>query len=467
MIENKEINKSFERYPAYKDSGVEWLGEIPVGWKIRRMATLGRFSASGIDKITRKGESSVKIINYTDVYRNNKFILNSDIEYMSVTTPESNRLKHLVKKGDLISLPSSETFEDLGLSALVDEDLENVSFSYHVLRFQFQEYIVHEFKKYLLNNPVTLGEFSRKGTGSIRKTLDRNDFRNTIVLIPPLPEQTAIANFLDDKTSKIDTAIAQKEQMIELLKERKQIVIQNAVTGKWTIIDGKWTETPKEQMKDSGVEWIGDIPEGWEVKRVKQCAHMISKGTTPSTEGRTIIDDGTVRFIKAENIQNGKITNSPYHFIDEKTNNILGRSKLQNGDILFVIAGATLGKVAIIKNTHLPANTNQAVSFIRPNSKVVEGYLSIWLTSEYIVKLTWLEAVQSAQPNLSMENLGNLPFLAPPLNEQHLILNFINVQSTKIDEAITLQQTQIEKLKEYKATLIDSAVTGKIKVSDE
>ena len=106
---------TIQKYPVYKYSGVEWLGEIPSHWEIKRLASIGRFSASGIDKLTKKGESEVKIINYTDVYKNLTYKISREMELMIVTTPESNRIINLVKKGDLIFLPSSETFEDLGL----------------------------------------------------------------------------------------------------------------------------------------------------------------------------------------------------------------------------------------------------------------------------------------------------------------------------------------------------------------
>ena len=203
-----------ERYPAYKDSGVEWLGEIPGHWEIKRLGTLGRFSASGIDKYINKNESLVKIINFTDIYSNTKHILDGSIQYMEVTTPENNRTKHLVQKGDLIFLPSSETYEDLGLAALVDEKLDNTSFSYHVIRLQLKKDIEHHFRKYLTNNSFVLNQFSSYGKGTTRKIIGRNVFKNVRVIIPPKEEQTKIASFLDEKTSQIDKAISQKEKLI-------------------------------------------------------------------------------------------------------------------------------------------------------------------------------------------------------------------------------------------------------------
>ena len=443
MIQTKETEVTVQKYPAYKESGVDWLGEIPEGWQI--LPGL-RFIIEGKEKNKGMIRDTVLSLSYGNIRVREK-------EELTGLVPESFETYQLVNKGDLIFRPTDLQNDKVSLRSSISNYVGIITSAY--LNLRIKDNASSKYYHYLFraidNNKVIYG----LGSG-LRQNISYLDFRRFNFPFPPLPEQTAIANFLDDKTTKIDTAIAQKEKMIALPKERKQIMIQNAVT--------KGLD-PNVQMKDSGVEWIGEIPEGWEVKRVKQCAHIISKGTTPSTEGRLIIDEGTVRFIKAENIQNGTIIDYPCHFIDEKTNNIIGRSKLQNGDILFVIAGATLGKVALIEDRHLPANTNQAVSFIRPNSTVDGSYLSLWLTSGYIVILTWLEAVQSAQPNLSMEALGNFPFISPPLYEQNLILHFINDESTKIDQSITLQQTQIAKLKEYKATLIDSAVTGKIKVS--
>jgi type I restriction enzyme S subunit len=292
----------------------------------------------------------------------------------------------------------------------------------------------------------------------LRESLNKEDFKKLILPFPDYQTQSAIVKFLDRKTALIDQAIDIKQKQIELLKERRQILIHKAVTRG---LD------PNVKMKDSGVELIGEIPEGWEVARVKHYSTTISNGTTPSTEGRSILDEGVVRFIKAENIQDGVVTDSPAHFIDEKTNSIIQRSQLQENDILFVIAGATLGKIAIVSNEHLPSNTNQAVAFIRPSSEIIPQYLAAWLTSNIIKELTWLDAVQSAQPNLSMENLGNFPLIVPSFEEQENILFYIKRDTAKIATAILLKEQEIEKLKEYKASLINSAVTGKIKVYND
>src|SRR5690606_37499741 len=137
-----------QTYDSYKDSGIDWVGEIPSHWEVERLASLGYFSSSGIDKLSKEKKSIIKIVNYTDVYRNKNFVLGNEIDYMIVTTPEINRLKNLLIKGDLIYLPSSETFDNLNLCALVNESVDNLSYSYHVLRFRFRKELNHNFKKY-------------------------------------------------------------------------------------------------------------------------------------------------------------------------------------------------------------------------------------------------------------------------------------------------------------------------------
>lgn len=436
-----QINISIaDKYPAYKHSGVEWLGEIPEHWELLSNKNIFRLKKNQVGK---------KSTDYVLLSLTLKGVIQRVIEDGGKFPAEFDTYQE-VKKGDFVFclFDVEETPRCVGLSEF--EGMITGAYTVMEVKPDFDK----SFLYYFYLNLDSDKRLKPLYTG-LRNTISKDNFFAFKTFVPPLKEQTAIAAFLDDKTAKIDRAIAQKEQLIALLKERKQIIIQNAVTKGLN---------PNAKMKDSGVEWIGEIPEGWEVKKLKHISLKISKGTTPSTEGRSILDEGKIRFIKAENIQDGLITNYPEHFIDEKTNEIIGRSKLQVNDILFVIAGATLGKVAIVSKNNLPANTNQAVSFIRPLKRANPLYISFWLTSSLIKEIIWLQAVQSAQPNLSMEDLGNLPFLSPPEHEQTAIITYIETQSAKINKAIKLQEQQIEKLKELKSSLIDGAVTGKIKV---
>ena len=292
----------------------------------------------------------------------------------------------------------------------------------------------------------------------IRESLNFIEFKTLRLPAPSFSEQTEIVNFLNRKTGQIDELLRLKERRIELLQEQRTTLINEAVTKGLN---------PNVEMKPSGVEWIGEIPVHWEVKRIKYLASLISKGTTPTTIGREILDEGEVRFIKAENIVDNQIELKPEYYIDVETNQMLQRSQLKENDCLFVIAGATIGKVSLVKPNHLPANTNQAVSFIRPDEKEFAEFIYYWLQSDNIQKIIWLKAVQSAQPNLSMEDLGNLHIPYPSITEQHRIVDYIADKMQNIVQLLQRTYKQIELLKEYRQSLISEAVTGKIDVRSE
>lgn len=438
------MGMKLKRYKEYKDSGVEWLGEIPEHWALKPLKAISR-----IKSITNSINKELLSI-YLD---------KGVIRFSDVTTKRTNVTSEDLSKYQLVNIGDFVLNNQQAWRGSVGVSMYEGIVSPAYLVIELSKKLNEKYANYLLRSSYMVYQYVilSRGVGSIQRNLYWQHLKNSSIFFPSLSEQKRIATYLDQKTSQIDKAITQKERIIELLKERKQILINKAVTRGLN---------PDVPLKDSGIDWIGEIPEHWQVSKVKHCTSKISKGTTPTTVGGRIIDEGPIRFIKAENIQNGIINDDPLHFIDEKTNKIIVRSELQVNDVLCVIAGATLGKVAIIKNEILPANTNQAVCFLRPNSCILPQYLSISLIAKYIYDLIWLDAVQSAQPNLSMENLGNFPIFLPPLFEQQQIAEYIENNNKKINSAITQKHLEIEKLREYKATLIDSAVTGKICLTD-
>jgi type I restriction enzyme S subunit len=216
------------------------------------------------------------------------------------------------------------------------------------------------------------------------------------------------------------------------------------------------------EYKDSGVAWLNQIPKKWQFRRVKDLTKIISKGTTPSTEGEAYSNTG-VRFVKAQNVNsNGKVVSKPFFFISKETNEILKRSQLEANDLLLVIAGATTGKIAVIEESQLPANTNQAVCFLRlKNEEKKESlrYKYYYINSSCFQSLIWLYAVTSAQPNLPMAILGRIDFCYPPLKEQTQIANYLDAKTTAIDKKIKLLQQKIKHYKAYRKTLINETVT--------
>ena len=438
-----------------KPSDVAWIGEIPSHWSVKRLKYTSNIVASYVDKHVNPDEIQVDLCNYTDVYYCEK--IDSSINLMKGSCNQDEYERSSLNKGDVVITKDSESPDDIGVPAFIQEELTNVVCGYHLSIIRPENEVDGEFLFRFIQSNQTCRFFGSNSTGITRFSLGKSAIENLSILLPPLPEQTQIAVFLDHKTKHIDELIRVKERKIELLREQRTALINQAVT--------KGLD-PNVEMKPSGVEWIGEIPAHWEVKRIKYLASLISKGTTPTTIGREILSDGEIRFIKGENIVNNQIELKPEYSIDEETNQMLKRSQLRENDLLFVIAG-TIGKVSLVRPNHLPANTSQAISFIRPHKKELPEFIYYWLQSDYIQKIMWMEVVQSAQPNLSMEDLGNLHIPYPSIAEQCRIVDRIEDKTPTFVQLFQQAYKEIEFLREYRQSLISDAVTGKIDVRSE
>lgn len=432
-MEVVERKATFQNYPAYKDSGVEWLGKIPEGWEI--LPGL-RFIAEGKEKNKGMIRDTVLSLSYGKIRIREK-------EELTGLVPESFETYQLVNKGDLIFRPTDLQNDKVSLRSSISNYKGIITSAY--LNLRIKDNASSEYYHYLFrtidNNKVIYG----LGSG-LRQNISYLDFRRFNFPFPPLSEQTAIANFLDDKTSKIDTAIAQKEKMIALLKERKQIMIQNAVTGKWSMVNGKWAETPKEKMKDSGVEWIGEIPEGWEVKKLKHSLKSISE--------KTISKNSDYIYLGMENIE----SKTGKRIVSETQTEGLS-NKFKVGDILFGKLRPYLAKVFLATFEGICST-----EFIVFRTQQPQYYHKL-LLSDAFINLVDSSTYGAKMPRANSDWIGEQFIPIPQKHEQKRISNYIETQAVKIDKVISLQETQIEKLKEYKSILIDSAVTGKIKVS--
>jgi len=431
-------------YPKYKQSGIAWLDAIPEHWAILRgdwvlnmeKTTIAKEQLQGkevfhysIPSIQEYGTGLVE--NGSEVDSNKSLITGNEL-----LVSKLNPRKGMV----LISEPKEQlTVCSTEFVVLIPEKID--------LRYAYYLYLSHPTRE-RISATVQSATYSHQRANPADIFKMWNAF-------PTIPEQQAIARYLDDRTKKIDTLIDKKQRMIELLKQQRTAIINQAVTK---------GINPNAKMKDSGIEWIGEIPEHWQIKRLKYTSRTISKGTTPSTIGRETIPSGSVRFIKAENIVNNEIKEEPAFFIDEETNRSLARSQLEENDILFVIAGATIGKVAVLKRALMPANTNQAVCFVRLKHSENHAFIWYWLQSSRIDELTWLDAVQSAQPNLSMESLGNFYLAHPPSDEQHEIVRVVKSSLSTIADTVKRIEHEILLLQEYRTALISEVVTGKIDV---
>jgi len=426
-------------YNKYKPSGIKWIGDIPEHWDTIRLKNIGVFSSSGIDKKIVEGEQIIKIINYTDVYGNLSYVLNDNAEYMKVSCPKKRFEKHKIQKGDLIFTPSSETIEDIGVSAIVNEDFENTAYSYHVLRFRFYKDISHNYKRYICNNHLTQNYYSSVAVGTTRKILGRDDFNNTIVFLPPKSEQTQIANYLDQKTSQTDQTITQKEKLIELYEEEKKAMINQAVTKGLN---------KNVKLKPSGIKWLGNIPEHWDVKRFKYYFELITKKDKNGTKkiGLENIESETGEFIETNTVFEGD-----------------GVEFFEN-DILYGKLRPYLAKVYL-------ANFNgSAVGdfyIFRCFKQVIPEFAKYRFLDYSFIDVTNSSTYGAKMPRVSWDFIANLVIAFPPTKEQTEIVRHIEEQSKRINKAITKAKKEIELIKEYRQALIFEAVTGKIDLREE
>lgn len=432
--------KTYSKYPAYKDSGVEWLGVIPENWDLTR---LGSYFKERRTKVSDKDYSPLSVT---------KQGILPQLDSAAKTNDGDNR--KLVKKGDFVINSRSDRKGSSGIASK-DGSVSLINIVMKPISIQ------PTFCNYLLKSNAFVEENYRIGHGIVADlwTTRYDEMKNIKIGIPSPSEQTAIAVFLDDKTAKIDQAIAQKEQLIALLKERKQIIIQHAVT--------KGLD-PHVRLKDSGVEWIGEIPEHWVVVKAKYTFGKIEQGWSPQCDS----------YVANKN-QWGvlKVGCVNYGSFKENENKLLPLSlkprleyQIQEGDILISRANTLelVGSAACVINLTRNLILCDKLYRISSYSKVVDKLFFISLFKTSIARRQIEIAANGASP--SMQNIGqdvikNMVIPLCTLKEQRGIVDFIDCQSSKIDQSISLQQIQIQKLKEYKATLIDSAVTGKIKVT--
>lgn len=434
--------KGVAKYEAYKHSGEAWLGEVPTIWEVKR---LGNWFTERRTKVSDKDFPPLSVTKNGIV---------PQLDSAAKSNDGDNR--KLVIEGDFVINSRSDR---KGSSGIAFQD-GSVSLINIVMAPQG---IYPQYSNYLLKSNGFIEEFYRNGHGIVADlwTTRYDEMKNIKIAAPSLPEQTAIATFLDEKTAKIDQAIAQKEQLISLLKERKQILIQELVTGKkvWDEASQSWIK-PAETI-GSGVEWIGEIPKGWEVKRLRLLTSKIGDGL----HGTPNYTDGTeYYFINGNNLAKGFIEiNEITKTVSEKEYKIHKKNLIPKRTLLLSING-TIGNVATFNNEKVMLGKSAAYVNIKNNINV--PFLKIFLNSGVFKRYYELELSGSTIMNLSLHSIGKTPIIYPPENAQLKLVDYIDRLNNEYYTAITLQQTQITKLKEYKTVLIDNAVTGKIKVPE-
>lgn len=439
------------RYDKYKDSGIAWIGEIPEHWEIKRLKNVSDFNPQNDQSISNFSE-----VGYLPMERlKNGYMLPTVINVYNLTQGLT-----FFKENDIVMAKVTPCFEN-GNIAIAKNLINNCGFGSSELFIFRVRNINREYFFYLLQEEKIkeVCKSTMTGTGGLKR-ISPTFMRNLLLPIPPTLEQQSIATYLDQKCSEIDELITLQEEMITKLQSYKQSVITEAVTK------GLDKNIP---LKDSGIEWIGEIPEHWKVKRLKNSGYIYGGLTGKAGNDFNVEEsDNYGYFIPFTNIFNnmyidmnllGKVKIS----LNEKQNNVI------KNDILFLMSSEDydgIGKSSLCKENHpQPLYLNSFCKGLRVGNKFNSIFLNYFMNSAVGKYFCQIASNGFIRINLRQDKLLSCPILCPSLSEQQSIADYLDQKCSEIDALISIKQQKIEKLKDYKKSLIFECVTGKRKVS--
>ncbi|WP_167146461.1 restriction endonuclease subunit S [Pseudomonas sp. OTU750018] len=439
---------SFPRYPEYKDSGVEWLGKVPGHWHISKLKHFTHFVGGGTPS------------------RDKLEFWNGDIPWVSPKDMKSERItgaEECITEEGLLSSSSSLIAKDRVLMVVRSGILKHtipvaindvpvaLNQDMKALKFAREKCLSSFFWRWVqgLNDRLLLA-WSKPG--ATVDSIEHDYLAETRIPLPPIDEQLQITLFLERETAKIDDLMAEQEKLIALLKEKRQAVIAHAVT--------KGLD-PTVPMKESGIEWLGTVPESWDVKRLSSISTKITNGYVGPT--RDILLDEGVRYLQSLHIKKNEIRfNEPY-FVSLQWSLDHQKSILQTGDVLIVQTG-DIGQVAVVTEEFEGCNCH-ALIIVSPLRTVILGeWLSWVLNSEYGFHSLLSIQTGALHPHLNCGNVKELFIPVPPLETQAEAVKYLATETSKFDELISTAQSAIDLLKERRTALISAAVTGQIDV---
>lgn len=420
------------KYDSYKDSGIEWIGEIPSHWDTTRMKFLLDYQKGKNPKDLKFSESEKTVVYLTmDYLRGNpkQMLYVEDVEnYVRVNDNEilllwdgSNAGEFVLSKKGVLS------------STMAVLSLKNIQKDY-------SWYFFKHFEPKLKESTIGMGVPHVNG----------EELKNGFIALPTPEEQTAIASYLDRKTAEIDELIADKKHLLELYEEEKTAIINQAVTK---------GINPDVPMKDSGIEWLGEIPAHWEVKRLSWCFETIGSGTTPKAGREEYYFNGEFNWLLTGDLTDGYILDTSKKVTQKALNDHTSLKNYPVNSIVMAMYGATIGKLGILK---IPTTVNQACCVMANPIHLSHKFAFFLLLAarKEIINLSY----GGGQPNISQELIKSFRVQVPPFEEQQSIVRHIETECALIDAKKAKTEKLIELLTEYRTSLISEVVTGKIKV---
>ena len=439
-----DLTTQYRPYPAYTPSGVPWLGDVPTHWEVlpgRACYTSEQILNHGIV------EKTVLSLSYGQIKIRPE-------EKLHGLVPASFETYQLVEPGDIICRPTDLQNDWNSLRFGLSRYRGIITSAYMRLRTRAE--LSRRYGYLLLHTYDVKKVFYGLGSG-LRQNLSWTDFKLLPCPVPPLPEQAAIVRYLDHADRRIRRYVSAKRKLIALLEEEKQAIVNRAVTRGLG---------PNVRLKHSGVEWLGDVPEHWDVRRLGYLATKFGSGITPRG-GATVYQESGVPFLRSQNIHFDGLQMKGVARIPLRLHGELASSHIKPGDVLLNITGASIGRVCSVPDDFTEANVNQHVCIIRPKrSHLLPELLAAYLSIPMMQREIQFEQSGASREGLTLQSIRNFRVLVPPLPEQTAIVEYLERATAATNAVITRARRQIELLQEYRTRLIADVVTGKLDVRE-
>lgn len=419
----------------------------PRGWQTRKIKFLANIQTSNVNKLSADDEEPVRLCNYTDVYYNDR--ISSDLAFMEATATRKEIEKFTLRAGQVFITKDSEGWDDIGISALVTEDMPRVLCGYHLAIFTpDREKLDGAFFAWLCRADALNDQFKLSANGVTRFGLGQYPMKNAVIGYPPLETQKRIAAFLDEKTAQIDALIAKKQALLERLAEKRQAIITQAVTRGLN---------PAAPMKDSGIAWLGQIPAHWEAWPLKRVISTSKYGVSASLEPA-----GNVAILRMGNLQNGELDFTDLRYLDQVEEDLL----LRRHDVVFNRTNSLdlVGKAAIYRGSHEGALSLASYLVLFRFDHGFDPEFAVYtMGTEILMTFARTLALPSiGQANLNPSRYAEIEFPIPPIEEQREIASYLAAQLAAHAEAEAKIMMSVDSLAEYRSALVNSAVTGQI-----
>lgn len=419
------------------------FGELAPEWRLEKLKFFVDIRNSNVDKVISEEEEAVRLCNYTDVYYNDR--ITSDLEFREGSATKAEIGRFQLKRDQVIITKDSESWDDIGVPALVVEDMPDVLCGYHLAVFEPNLELDGGFLAWLCRAEPINDQFKLAANGVTRFGLGQYPMKNAFIALPPLDTQQRIARFLDQKTAQIDSLIEKKRKLLQRLAERRQALITQAVTK---------GINPDAPLKPSGIDWLGEIPAHWSLIPFKWRCRIRSGQVDPKEP-----EYAQMTLIAPDHIEGGtgrlrEVTSA------EEQGAISGKYLCPKGAVLYSKIRPALRKAALCDDEVLCSADMYA---IEPEPDLAREYLFYFLLTDAFTSCAELESLRVAMPKVNREALGTIAIPVPGLSEQGKIVKFCKGVDGGHRDATDKMRDSIARLEEYRSAHITAAVTGQIR----